>query len=115
VCQAVRLDGVEALEVEKRLDPPLGRRVSVVYRGDVAADDLRQFRMRGQGFAERAADHFAAHDIAVESRRDAMEYCVLEPAVVKHGCVDEARHRWVGFDDRFRLTADGGPDRIDLA
>ena len=72
VRQAVGLDGVEALEVEQRLDVALAGRIAVVDRGDVATDDLAEFLIGGQRIVEGAADDVGAHD--VESRRWATRF-----------------------------------------
>ena len=40
---------------------------------------------------------------------------ILEPIVAEHGCVDKARHRRFGDNDRFGFAPNLEPDRINLA
>ena len=62
----MRLDGVEALVVEHRLDEAVGRRIAVEHRDDVGAEHLAELRLVLQRVGIGLADQFARHVGMVE-------------------------------------------------
>src|SRR5262245_13392170 len=112
--QAVSLDGVEAFEIQHRLEEAIGRGVTIEGRHDVGAERLAD---RGIAF-ERVAISLPAQlrrDICmIEPLGDAMPDGGVVRVVVKDGRRDEGRKLRLAANDLFGLAADARPDRIDL-
>ena len=60
------LDGVEALEIEHRLDEAAGRRIAVEGRDDVGAEDFAERGLVVERVAIGLADQLAGHVGMVE-------------------------------------------------
>ena len=107
------LDRVKALEVEDRLDEAEAGGVAVVDGGDVDAHRLADRRVVGKRLGEGAAQDLGADHVVVEALGDPVDDRVLEPLVIEHRRMDEARHGGLGPDDGFRVALHLEPDRID--
>ena len=113
VRQAMRLNGVEALEIEQRLDHARAGRVAVIDGGDVDAEDVSQLRLGGEHLGEGLADQIAGDVMMVEPVGDAMGDRLLERMMVEDVTVDEARQLRLGSRDRFRLGANPLPNGVE--
>ena len=109
------LDGVEALEVEQRIDEARGGRIAVVDGDHVGAERVAEIRLVAQRILIGLADHLARKLRMIEPLGDAMHDRILEPLVMQHRRVDEGRKLRLAADDVFRFLADMRPDRIELA
>ena len=84
VVQTVRLDRVEALEIQERLNQPIAGRVAFQHGGDVG---FRRFHdaavIRGR-FAERLHDQRQGNDVVLQPDGDAVEDRSLEAWLVEN-------------------------------
>ena len=114
VRQPMRLDGVEALVIEHRLDEAVGGRIAVDRRDDVGAERLADRRLVLQRVGIGLPDQFGRDVGMVEPLADAVHDRRLERVVVQDGRVDEGRELGLAAHDLLGLAADARPDRIDL-
>ena len=92
--QPVRLDGVEALEIEHRLDAARGAgRVAVDDGRDVGAEGLADRRIVRDGLEKGLLDEVGRQGRLVEPRRDAVGDAAFERVVVEDRRKDEAGER----------------------
>ncbi len=113
VRQAMRLDGVEALEVQQRVDEARGRGIAVVHRHQIGAEGVADVAVVAQRLAVGLADQVAGQRRMVEALGDAVHNGGLQPVVVQHAGIDEGRQLRLARDDLLRLLPDPGPTRID--
>ena len=78
VGEAMGLDGVEALEVEHRLDEAVGRGIAVIGRDDVGAERFADVGGIAQRVGEGCRDGRGRHLRMVEALADALDDRVLE-------------------------------------
>ncbi len=114
VREAMRLDGVEALEIEQRIDEAVRRRVAVDGGGDIGAEGVAEARFVFQRIGVSLADQFARHVRMVEPLGDTMHHRLLERVMVQDRRIDEARKLGLAPRHLFGLVADARPDRVDL-
>ena len=110
--QAVRLDGVEALEEQHRLDETLAGRVAIDDGDEVDAEDVAELGLGGERVVEGEPDHLGRHRAVVEPVGDAADDRRLERRLVENGGVEEAAERRLGADHRLGLGADAVPDGV---
>ena len=114
VRQPMRLNGVEALVVEHRLDETVGRRIAVEHRDDVGAEHLADLRLVLQRIGIGLPDQFGRDVGMVEPLADPMHHRGLQRVVVQDRGIDEGADLGLAADDVLGLGADLGPHRIDL-
>ena len=114
VRQPMRLDGVEALVVEHRLDEAVGGRIAVERRDDVGAERLAELRLVLQRVGIGLPDQFGRHVGMVEPLADPVHHRRLQRVVVQDRGIDEGADLGLAPDHILGLGADLGPDRIDL-
>ena len=78
------LDGVEALEIEHRLDEAVGRRVAVEGRDDVGAERLADLGLIFQRIGIGLPDQFARHVVMIEPFGDAVDDRGFERVVMQN-------------------------------
>ena len=117
VRQPMGLDGVEALEVEHRLEQAVGRGIAIDRRHDVGAEVGRSSADRrlvlervGIGLPDQLGRHLGT----VETLGDAVDDRRLQRVVMQDGRIDEGRELGLAARDLLGLAADLRPDRIDL-
>ena len=113
--EAVRLDGVEALEVEHRLDEAGAGRVAVGDGEEVGAEGVADGGIGRERLAEGLADEVGRERRVAEPRRDAVGHRGFEGVVVEDHRQDEARQRRLLADRRLGLLTQLRPDGIDDA
>ena len=87
----MRLDRVEALEIEQRIDVAVRGRIAVDGRHDIGAERIAERRVVLQRVGIGLADQFARHVRMVEPLGDAMHHRLLETVVMQDRRIDEAR------------------------
>jgi hypothetical protein len=110
--EAMRHQGVEALEIEQRLDIAAARRIAVVDGGEVGAERAAQLGMVGEHLGKRLGDQACVDIGMIEPLRQAMAHRVLEPVLAQDGRIDEAAERRFLADDVIGFAAQLRPDRI---
>jgi hypothetical protein len=113
VRQPVGLQGVEALEVEHRLEQPVAGRIAVEHRDHVGTEAEPDRRIVGDGRVEGLDDQLGRQCGMGQAAGDAMGDRLLEAALVQHIGEDEAGQRRLGGDRRLGLAAQARPDRVD--
>ncbi len=83
--QAVRHDGVEALEIEQRLDETVGRRIAIDGRDDVGAEHVGDTGLGFERVGVGLADQFAGHVRMVQPLGDAMNDGRFQRVVMQDG------------------------------
>lgn len=111
--QAVGLQGMEALEIEHRLDQPVAGRVTIEHGGDVGAKALGDLAVIRDRLVESLGDQLGRQRRMAEARGDAMGDRRLEARLVHHRREDEAGQRRLGRDRLFGFAAQARPDRVD--
>ena len=100
--KAVRLDRVEALEVEHRLEEAGAGRIAVRDRDEVGAEGVADGGIVREHLAEDLADQVGRARRMVEARRDAMDDRRFEGLVVE----DDLRVKLVSYGScRFAASA----------
>ena len=89
--QAIGLQGVEALEIEHRLDQPHARGIAIGDGHDVGAERLADRRIARDRIVEDLADQRGGDIGVVEPRGDAMGDRAFERLVVEDGGHQERR------------------------
>ncbi len=112
--QPMRLDGVEALVIEHRLDKAHGRRIAVDGGDDVGAESLAERRLIVERVSVSLADQVARHVGIAEPLADAVNDGRLQRVVVQNVLENEGREFGLAARHRLGLLADARPDRIDL-
>jgi len=96
--QPVRLQRVEALEVEERLDETLAGRVAVEHGGKVGLETQADFGRCARRALERLQDQRLRDDVVLQPRGDAVEHRGFEARLVQDRVQEQRRqHR------RFRI------------
>ena len=112
VGQPVRLDGLEALEIEHRIDEPVTGRVALVDRDDVDAQHVGKVRAGGEGLVEGVPEMGRADGGVAQPVGDALADDVFQARLVEDGGVNEAGERRLVVGDPPGILADPFPDRI---
>jgi hypothetical protein len=113
--EPVRLDGVEALEVEHGLDQPRAGRIAVGHGGDVGAERRDDGGLVLDRLHEGLGDEVVGDDGIAQPPGDPMHHRAFEGRVIEDGRGDEARQRRLLAHGRLGLLAQARPDRIDDA
>ena len=101
--QAMGLNGVEALEVEYRLEEPVGGRIAIDRRHDVGAEGGAERGLAVERILVGLPDQLCRHIGVIESLGDTVDHRRLERIMVQDGRVDEGRelglapHHLLGF------------------
>src|ERR1019366_3515127 len=82
VRQTVGLEGMEALEVEQRIDETRRRGIAVVYRHHVGAENIAEIGIVAQRFVKGLANQIARQRRMVETLGYAMHHRILQPLVM---------------------------------
>ena len=113
VGEAMGDEGVEALEVEQRLDVARARRIAVAHGGEVGAERAAELRAGGEHLPEGLRDQAGVDVGMVEALRQAVAHGVLEAVLAEDGGVDEAGQRRLGAHRLLGLAPQLRPDGID--
>jgi hypothetical protein len=113
VRQPVRLDSVEALEVEQRLDIALAGRIPVEHRLDIGAQRFAPRRIVAEQPLIGLADQNGRHVGMVEPLRNAVDHRLFEARMVEDGGIQEAGEHRLAFGGDEGFLAHACPDRID--
>jgi hypothetical protein len=111
--EAMRHQGVEALEVEERLDVAAAGGIAVVDGREIGAEGATELGAVGEHLHEGLADEARVHVGVIEPLRQAMAHGILEPVLAQDGRVDEAPERRLVAHGLLGLLAQIGPDRVD--
>src|SRR5262249_49700407 len=114
VRKAMRLNGVEALVVEHRLNKTAGSGISVDSGDDVSPEGFAEHRLVLERIVVRLTYHVGRHVGLVQTLAPAMSHCGFERVVMKNIFVDESGEFGLAAGDVLRFNADTRPDRIDL-
>ncbi len=108
------LDRVESLEIEHRLEEPVGSRIAIdrchCVGAKIGADRRLAFERIGIGLPDQLGGHFGA----IEALGHAMNDRGLQGIVMQDGRIDECCK--LGLASRYflRLEANPRPDRVHL-
>src|SRR5262249_5449879 len=111
--EAMRLNGVEAFEVENGFDEPVCCRITVDGRDNVGAERIAKLRLIFERIRIRLPNQFAGDIRMIEPFRDTMYHRVFETIVVQDRGIDVARKLGFAPYDFFGLFTNAMPDRID--
>ena len=111
--QSVRLDGVEALEIEDRLQEPRACRVAVVDRDEVGTERDRIGVVGPDHLGEGALDQIAVEGRAVEPVGDPVRYRILQAFVIEDIGVHEPGEGRLARDHPFSFVAQPRPERVE--
>src|SRR5690606_19062954 len=112
--QAMRLNRMEALEVQHWHDEAVAGRIAVVVGLNIDAHDIRPGRIVRQHGLEGLADKISADVLMRQALGEAMNDRVLKALLVQNGGIEEGSQKRVAADGFLRLAADGMPDRVRL-
>ncbi len=84
VRKAVRLDSVEALEVEQRIDEARGRGIAIEHGDKIGAERIAEVGIETDRFEIGLPDQIAGECRVIEPFRDAMHNGIFKPAVMQH-------------------------------
>ena len=115
VGQPVGLQGVEALEIEHRLDQPLAGRIAVGEGENVGAHRLAHRRIAGDEVEEVLADQIAGKIRMGEARGEAMADRLLQSGVIEDGRGQEAAELRLAAQGFLCFTPDMREDWIGVA
>jgi len=108
----MRLQRVEALEVEQRLDQPLAGGIAVEHGENVGAEGVGDRRVGLQHARIGVGDGVGAEVGMVESRGDAMDDRPLQRLVMQHVGEQEAGEIRLAAHGVLRIRADAREQRV---
>ena len=109
----MRDEGVEALEVEQRLDVAAAGGIAVVDGGEIGAEGAAELGVVGQHLREGLGDQPGVDVGVIEPLRQAVAHGILEAVLAQDGGIDEAAERRLAAHDLLGLAAQLRPDRVD--
>ena len=109
----MRLDGVEAFEIQQRLEIAVRGRIAVDGGDEIRPERLADRRLVLERVRIGLADQLAGNIRAIEAVRDAMDDGGLQRIVVEDRGVDEGGKLRLPTGDVLRLAADALPYRVD--
>src|SRR5262249_15608665 len=114
VRQAMGLDGVEALEVEYRLEEAVGRRVAVEGGDDIGAEGDADRRVGFERILIGLPDQLRRYLGTVGPLAQPLDDVGFPGVVVQDRRIDEGRELGLAAHHLLGLRTDAGPNRIDL-
>jgi hypothetical protein len=108
------LNGMEALEIEHRLDEPGACRIAVEGGDDVGAECLAQLGLVVQRVSVGLSNQFRGYVGVVEPFADAMHDRRFQRVVMQDRGIDEGADFRLAPDDVFGFFTNAPPGRIDL-
>ncbi len=113
VADPVSLDGLKALEVEKRLHEPMAGRIAIVDGHDIRARRLTERGIGSERLIGDLAQDLLAHLAGRQLQRKPVGQRPFQRRMVEDARVDETAHQRLVAHGRTRLVADVRPDWID--
>ena len=110
--EAVRLEGMKALEVKQRLDEPRAGGIAVEYGHGVGPERLADQRILAQDVHVDLPDKVAGEVAVFEPYRDAMDDDCLQRVVIEHVGEHERAEVRLVVNRLLRLEADARQDWI---
>ena len=109
------LDGVEAFEIQQRLERPGAGGIAIHDRADVGAKSFTQRRIVHESLVKGLLDDVGGKRRVIETRGDPMSDRLVETRLVEHRAQGKAcKRRFLGDQD-FGLAPEPVPDRIEKA
>ena len=112
VREAMRLDGLKALEEEQRVDRPVAGGIALEGRGEIRACLDADLRPEIESVVKRLPDQVGGNVGMIEPLGQAMGERRFETVVVENVRDDEGRKRRLVRANLARIGLDGGPDRV---
>src|SRR6478736_3378760 len=112
--ETMGLDRVEALEVEHRLEKPIGGGVAVQRRDDICTKGIADRRLVFERVGVGLADQFGRDLWTIETLGHAVNDRRLQRVVMQNRRIDERRQLGLASCDLLGLTTDARPDRVYL-
>ena len=111
--EAVRDEGVKALEIEQRFDQPVAGGIALVNGVQVGTERVGDLGRCGQSRLKRLIEQCCINIGMIQPLRQPVRDRVLQPVMVENGREDEAAKRWLARDRGLGLLAHFGPDGVD--
>src|SRR6476659_10891820 len=108
------LDRMEALEIQHRLEKPVGGGIAVERRHDIGAERVADRRFMFERVGVSLADQFGGHLRTIETLGNAVNDSRLQCVVVQDGRIDEGRKLGLAPRDLLGLATDARPYRVHL-
>ena len=109
----MRLQRVEALEVEERFDQPRASRIAIKHRHEIGAESHAQFAVFFHRLREGPHDDICTQSGMPATRPNACDHRSYQTIIFKHRFADEPRHRKIAVDDGLCVRTNALPDGID--
>ena len=113
--EPVGLDGVEAFEVQQRLERPGAGGIAVHDRADIGAESFAERRIVRESLVKGLLDDVGGKRRVIETRGDPMSDRRVETRLVEDRAQGKACKRRLLGDHRLRLAPQPVPDRIEKA
>ncbi len=114
VRQTMRLHRMEALEIQKRLDEPVARRVTVAHGGEIGTKILSESRLVAHGLGKHLADRSKGSAGCASRAATRWITACSKCRLVQHRGDHQPAERRFGRQRGLGFLLDRGPDRIDL-
>ena len=112
--ETMGLDRVEALEVEHRLEKPIGGGVAVQRRDDICTKGIADRRLVFERVGVGLADQFGRDLRTIKTLGNAVNDRRLQRVVMQNRRIDERRELGLAPCDLLGLATDARPDRVYL-